>query len=142
MGQIFAAVGAPDPRLNSMGTINFCLGRHFATYAKEDPAPGRVLPLPVSILHCMDSAAKSGSPRDQDIADLAWIALFFLLRPGEYFAGGTDIASTPFNLRDIHFFMGSQPTQATTASAATCSATTFVSLLFTTKKNGIKGESI
>ena len=38
--------------------------------------------------------------------------------------------------------MGSQPTQATTASAATCAATKFVSLLFTTQKNGVKGESI
>ena len=26
VGQIFAAVGAPDPRLNSMGAINFRLG--------------------------------------------------------------------------------------------------------------------
>ena len=34
MGQIFAAVGAPDPRLNSMGAIEFCMGRQFATYAK------------------------------------------------------------------------------------------------------------
>ena len=38
--------------------------------------------------------------------------------------------------------MGSQPTQATTASAVTCAAATFVSLLFTTQKNGVKGESI
>ena len=51
VGQIFAAVGAPDPRLNNMGAINFLLGRQFATYVKEDPAPGRVCPLPVSILY-------------------------------------------------------------------------------------------
>ena len=71
VGQIFAAVGAPDPRLNIMGAIDFRLGRQLATYAQEDPSPGRVRPLPVSILHCMDTTAKGGSPRDHAIADLA-----------------------------------------------------------------------
>ena len=142
VGQIFAAVGAPDPRLNSMGAIDFCLGQQLATYAQEDPSPGRVRPLPVSILHCMDATAKGGSPRDHAITDLAWIAFFFLLRPGEYCAGGTDTVTTPFILRDIQFFVGTQPFQATTASSATCSAATFVSLIFTTQKNGVKGESI
>ena len=79
VGQIFAAVGAPDPRLNNMGAIYFRLGRQFATYKKEDPTPGRVRPLPVSILHCMDSVANSDSPRDKAISDLTWIAFFFLL---------------------------------------------------------------
>ena len=32
--QIFAAVGAPDPRINSMGAIDFRPGRKFAAYAK------------------------------------------------------------------------------------------------------------
>ena len=125
-----------------MGAINSPLGRQLVTYAKEDPSPGRVRPLPVSILHCMESVAKSGSPRDQAIADLAWIAFFFLLRPGEYYAGGTDTVTTPFNLRDIQFLVGNQPTQSTTSFAATCAAATFVSLLFTKQKNGIKGEPI
>ena len=119
VGQIFAAVGAPDPRLNSMGAIDSRLGRQLETYAKEDISLGRLLPLPVSILHCMDSAAKSGSPRDQAIADLAWIAFFFLLQPEEYCAGGTNTVTNPFNLRNIQFFVGNQPSQATTASSAT-----------------------
>ena len=79
----------------------------------------------------MDSVPKSGSSKYQAIADLAWIAFFFLLRPGEYSAGGTDTVNTPFNLRGIQLFVGNQPTQATTASATTCAAATFVSLLFT-----------
>ena len=69
-------------------------------------------------------------------------AALFLLRPGEYCAGGTDTVSTPFNLRDIQFFVRDQPTQPTTASATTCAAATFVSLLFTTQNNGVKGELI
>ena len=109
VGQIFAAVGAPDPRLNIMGAIEFCLGRQLSTYAQEDPSSGRVCPLPVSILHCMDSAAKSGSPQDQAIADLSWITFFFLLQPGEYCASGTDTITTPLTLRNIQFFVGIQP---------------------------------
>ena len=38
VGQSFAAVGAPDPRLNTMGAINFRLGRQFVNYTKEDPS--------------------------------------------------------------------------------------------------------
>ena len=142
VGQIFAAMGAPDPRLNNMGAINFRLGRQLATYEKEDPAPGRVRPLPVFILHCMDSVANSVSTRDKAITELACIAFFFFLRPGEYYSSRRDTVSIPFNLRDIQFFLGDQPTQATTASATTCAATTFISLLFTTQNNGVKGESI
>ena len=87
----------------------------------------------------MDSAAKSGFPQNHAIADLTWIAFFFLLRPGEYCSGGTNTVTTPFNLRDIKFFVGDQLSRATTASATTCAAATFFSLLFTTQKNGIKG---
>ena len=70
----------------------------------------------------MDSVANSSSPRDKAIAYLTWIAFFFLLQTGEYCAGGIDVVSTPFNLRDIQPFVGS--------------------LLFTTQKNGVKGALI
>ena len=60
----------------------------------------------------------------------------------EYCAGGTDTLSTPFNLRDIQFFVGNQPSQATTASATIFAAATFISLIFMTQKNGVKGELI
>ena len=72
----------------------------------------------------MESVAKSVSPRDKAIAYLAWIAFFFLLRPREYYGGGTYTVSTPFNLRDIQFFVRNQPTQDTTASATTSASTT------------------
>ena len=90
----------------------------------------------------MDSVAQGGSPRDQAIADVAWITFFFFLWPREYCAGGTDTVSTPFTLRDMQFFVGTQPTQSTKASPATCSATTFFSLLFMMKKHYVKGGSI
>ena len=105
VGQIFAAVGAPDPRLNTMGAIIFLLGQQFATYAKQYPPPVIVRPFPVSILHYMDAFSQGGSPRRIAIADLVWIAFFFLLRPGEYYTGRTGTLSTFFSLCDIQFFV-------------------------------------
>ena len=139
VGQIFAAMGGADPRLNTMGAIDSRLGQKFATYMKEDPPPGRVCPLPVSIFQCMDSIVQGSSPRGRAITDLAWIAFFFPLRLGKYYAGGIDTVSTPFTLRDIHFFVGTQPTQATKSSPSACAAATFVGLLFTMQKHGVKG---
>ena len=134
VGQIFTAMGAPDPRLNNMGATDFCLGRQFATYEKKYSASGRVFPLPVSILHYIDSVTNRGSPRNKAIAYLAWIALLFLRQPREYCTGGTDTFFTLFNLRGIQFFVVNQPTHATTASATTCAAATFASFLFKTQK--------
>ena len=82
----------------------------------------------------MYSVAQGGSPRDQAITDLAWIAFFFLLRPREYCFGGTDTVSTPFTLHYIKFFVVTQHTQSTKASPVTCATATFISLLFTTQK--------
>ena len=66
--------------------------------------------------------------------DLAWIAFFFLIRPGDYCDSGTDTVSTPFNLKDTQLFMGTQIIQATTASLDICSSPTFAILLFTMHK--------
>ena len=63
VGHIFAAMGSPDARLDTMGAIDFRLRGQFSTYTEEDPPPVILLPLPVSILHCMDSIAQGSSPR-------------------------------------------------------------------------------
>ena len=39
VGQIFVAMGEPDPRLNTVGAIDFHLGRQFSTYMKEYHPP-------------------------------------------------------------------------------------------------------
>ena len=96
---------------------------------KEYPLPGLVRPLPVPILHCMESISQGSSPREIAIADLTWISLFFLFQPGEYCTGGTDTVSTPFILRNIQFFVETQPIQATKFSPSPCDVANFVSLV-------------
>eukprot|EP00957_Ditylum_brightwellii_P009358 707817-Ditylum_brightwellii.AAC.1 len=36
---VYTSVGSKDPRVDSLGKINFCLAHQFNTYAKEEPAP-------------------------------------------------------------------------------------------------------
>ena len=141
-GSINPLHGGPRPRFSIVGSINFFLGQQLAAYKREDPPLTRVCPLPISVLRTLNSAAQVGSNRQQAISDLAWIAFFFLLWPSEYCQGVTDTVSTPFRLWYIHFFIGNQPTPATTATPQECAAATFISILFTTQKNGVKGESI
>ena len=50
IGQTFAAMGADDPRLDNFGQIDFRLRRQLAGYARTDPPPARVKPIPVQIL--------------------------------------------------------------------------------------------
>ena len=142
VAQIFASVGAPDPRLDQVGSIDFRLRRQLAAYRREDPPPSRVRPIPLQLLHHTFDCLRAGTARQRAIADLALIAFFFLLRPGEHCDGGTDTDSTPFRLRDVSFFIGARRFSALTATTAQIRAATYASLYFTTQKNGVKGEAI
>ena len=144
IGKVFATVGAINPRHSKLSQLDFRLGRKLATYAKQAPPPTRVCLIPVSILQALDSAYQGGTECQQAISDLAWIAFFFLPKPGEYCRGGADTAHHFFLLRDLHFFIGQHPFNAASPSASpsTRARADFISLLFTTQKNGVKGESI
>ena len=142
VAQIYASVGAQDPRLDAVGKLDFRLKRQFAAYRKEDPPSWRVRPIPLQLLHHVYEHLHGGDARHAAVADLAYIAFFFLLRPGEYCDGGDESDSTPFRLRDVTFYIGNRRVSALTASAQQIRDATYVSLFFTTQKNGIKGEAI
>jgi hypothetical protein len=72
--------------------------------------------------------------------DMAWIAFFFLLRPGEYTAPSED--THPFRLEDVRLWAGGTPLSLEEASEAELLAATFVGLTFTTQKNAVAGEVI
>jgi hypothetical protein len=74
------------------------------------------------------------------IADMICLAFFFLLRPGEYTGSPSD--TTPFTLQDVQCWIGHQRFLATTIPIADLSRVTFVTLTFTTQKNGVRGEVI
>jgi hypothetical protein len=88
----------------------------------------------------MAQAQLAGDPINQALADMICLAFYFLLRPGEY--TGTASATQPFSYRDISFFLGDHRLATATATAEHLLAATFVTLEFTTQKNGVRGEVI
>ena len=141
VAQTFTAVGAPDPRKTSQGSMDFRLQRQLAHYKKQDPPPNRVKPVPITVLqHIMFAALASTSVANLSVADMICIAFFFLLRPGEY--TGTKSETTPFRLCDVSLSVGGQHIDLSTASDATIMSATFATLEFTSQKNGVRGEVI
>ena len=142
VAQIFAGVGAHDPRVDTVGKIDFRIKRQLAAYQKEDPAPARVRPIPLPLLHHVAACMRGGNATQVALADMAYIAFFFLLRPGEYCDGGKETESRPFRLRDVTFFIGPRRFSALRVTDAQIRCADYVSLAFTNQKNGIKGESL
>ena len=113
----------------------------YAAWKKVDDPPSRVEPVPMQILlHAAELAGPS--TRDQATMDCIWIAFYFLLRPGEY-ANATGDAKHPFRLKDVQFKVGSRHFHdVMAATPAQLRSASYVSLTFTTQKNGVKGEQM
>ena len=133
---------AEDPRLDDLGHTDFRLARQLKYYTTNDPPPTRVRPMPLGLLLLLFENFSTGSSKSQAIVDLALIAFFFVLRPGEYCSGGSDALKSPFRLKDVQFGIGSQDITVYDLSIHNLSCLDTVSLTFTSQKNGIKGESI
>ena len=141
IGQTIASVGAPDPRYTVNGKIDFRLRRMWAAWGKEDPPPHRVKPIPVSIVrHVASLADAANTPRMHAIADMIILAFYFLLRPGEYTASSS--STTPFALEDVQLFVGTRRLRLFEDDVALFRSVTFCTLVFTTQKNGVRGEVI
>jgi hypothetical protein len=117
------------------------LDRQLKGYAKFDDDPTRVKPIPIPLLHeATRLATVDGSATALAVSDMLWIAFFFLLRPGEYTKPASD--SHPFRLCDVKLWLNSTPVHVKNTDAATLLQCTFVSLTFSTQKNGTRGEII
>ena len=106
----------------------------------DDP-PARVEPILMLILLC---AAELCTCCDHDMATIncIWMAFYFLLRPGEYAYASGD-AKHPFRLCDVQYKIGNMHFfYAHLTTLQQCLASTFVSLTFSTPKNGVKGEKL
>jgi hypothetical protein len=100
VGQEFARLGLPDPRMDGP-KYAYRLGSLFKAWDDEDPAPSRVWPVNVTILRALLAAWMARHPaqcRAEALLDLCVIAFYFLCRPGEYaLSGSTDRGpSKPF----------------------------------------------
>ena len=70
------------------------------------------------------------------------MAFYFLLRPGKY-ANALGDAKHPFRLQDVEFKIGAQHfAHVVHRTTLQFLSATFVSLTFSTQKNGVKGEKL
>jgi len=141
VGQTFTRLGRSDPRLNSVGQIDFRIQRQLKFYKKEDPPPSRLQPMPVEFLHRASAYLRRlDTPQSLAIVNLIWIAFFFLMRPGEFCDAGRD--SHPFKMDDVTFHAGNTKLDNFRSSEAALRSATFATLTFTTQKSGVRGEKV
>ena len=142
VGQTYAALGAPDPRLNSFGQLDFRLTALLAAWKRRDDPPTRVKPLPLDVIATVAHlAAAAGTPFDLAVADCLVVGFYFLLRPGEY-TGTPRSHDDLFRIQDVQCWIGDRRIDPLLGTADELHAVTFVSLTFTSQKNGVRGETI
>ena len=143
MGQTFRRMGTKDPRIAFDGKLDYRITQQLRAWSKLDDPPKRVRPAPVTlVLHILHMAYAHGAPSPAEcaIADMACLAFFYLLRPGEY--TGTTNDDAAFTLNDIHLYIGTRRLALDTSPIADLEASTSVGLYFTTQKNQRRGDCI
>jgi hypothetical protein len=142
VGQAFASLGRPDPRLQPSGKLDIRLTRQLQAYKKADPPPTRVKPVPIPVItHAATTCYQVNLPKTNAIADMLLLGFFFLLRPGEYaFTNNPD--SSPFRFCDVHLLIHTRRINHYTCTEAELATVTHVALEFTTQKKGVQGELI
>jgi hypothetical protein len=142
VGQSFASLGLPDPRLQPSGKLDLRLSRQISAYKKQDPPPSRVKPIPFPVLaHAVALARAANTPAASTIADMLLLGFFFLLRPGEY-AHTDNPDAAPFRLCDVHLLIHNRRIHPYQASEQAFLRVTYIALEFTRQKNGIRGEMV
>lgn len=144
MGQAYARMGTPDPRLTPHGDLDLRLTSLYRAWARADAPPHRVKPLPVSVVtQVWNLAQDEGTASALAAADCLILGFYFLLRPGEYLGTPPSHGPSPmFRLQDIRLWIGSRALDTFTAPADDLLAATFATLTFTTQKNGVRNETI
>jgi hypothetical protein len=106
----------------------------------DDPAPNRVKPIPIQVLHHAQALAVA-APCEACFAtmDMGWIALFYLLRPGEYCLA-TD--NSPLRYMDVGISVGNHRLDIFTCPIDDLDRATASSLKFDDQKNRVRGEVI
>ena len=142
MAQTHLLVNLPDIRKPDGVNIDYRLQQLLRSYAREDPPPFRVKPVPVPVLHRATAIASArNTAKAACVIDMMWIAFFFLMRPGEYTKPQSQDAS-PFRLCDVTLHIGARRLHLFLADAAELLQATSVQLTCTNQKNSNRGEVV
>jgi hypothetical protein len=136
MAELGAGDYRKDPRT---GRLDFRLARQQNGYRKNDKPRPKKPEIPKPALVQIQQWANNG-PREAALADLTWLAFFFLLRPGEYV--WTNSEPHPFLLENVTFKIATTAYLAVDIPLEHLPLANFVGLNFTEQKNGIKNETI
>ncbi|KAI2502275.1 hypothetical protein MHU86_12164 [Fragilaria crotonensis] len=132
VGQTYAGMGAPDPRLDRHGQLDLRLAALYRAWKRMDDPPTRVKPLSLAVVaHVWATAHRDATPRALATAECLVIGFYFLLRPGEYL--GTP-RGTQFLLRNVKFWIGSRALSPSACREDELLATTFAALTFNVKR--------
>ena len=143
VGQAHSRLGAPDPRLNTLGKVDFRLSSLLQAWTKDDAPPNRVKPLPLPVVaQVWNLAQGEATPLAEAAASCLIFGFFFLLRPGEYLGNPARRGAHMFRLQDVQFWIGSRALDHLACSEADLRAATFVTLTFTQQKNGVRNVRI
>ena len=134
----FTNMGLPDPRLTSYGDMDPRLTNLYTSYKNADPAPHRVKPLLIQVLH-RAQAISGTAPKAQATIGMAWIAYFYLLWPSEHCKAPENSLLT---LADVTLLISSTRLALLTATPVDLNRATHSSLTFDTQKNRERGEVI
>jgi hypothetical protein len=145
VGQTYARMGAPDPRLDQHGNLDIRLTSLLRAWAKADPPRHHVKPLPLSVL-AQAWAKAHAIPTLAAVASAQMLALgfFFLLRPGEYLGKPPPppVLRPLFRVGDIQLWIGSRVLNTFQCTDAELLSATFVTFTFTEQKKGVRYATI
>ncbi|KAL7561530.1 hypothetical protein ACA910_022684 [Epithemia clementina (nom. ined.)] len=140
VAKTFTSLGARDPRLTDSGQIDPRLSALIKGMKNRDPAPNRVQPIPVQLLHSAHHLATlAGDPASLACIDMAWIAFFYLLRAGEYCLTSDNL---PICGRHISLCVGSTPINPFECPLANLNRVTTLAITFENQKNRQRGEMV
>ena len=146
VGQTIQLAGGQDPTKVHGGRERILqLRRQLESYRRADPPPKPQLAIPVSVIERLQEKAFA-TGRDSstaEVADLATIAFFFLLRVGEYTmpASNRRTRTVQFRVLDVRFYKNGIIIPNTAPLCLLVQADG-VSLCISNQKNGTRGETI
>ena len=144
VAQTFTELGHPDPRLGPDNRIDFRLRALFRAMAKEDPPPTRVKPIPLQVLQQAQTTANTTATMDdsfeQAVMAMAWLAFFYLLRPGEY--AHTRSETKPITWDAIALIRHGIPLDTRTCPENDLFQASHATITFDTQKNRNRGEVV
>jgi hypothetical protein len=107
---------------------------------KQDPPPNRVKPVPLQLLHYAQAQVEENpTEARRATVDMAWLGLYYLLRPGEY-CKTTD--NTPVKLHEVGLMIGGRKLDVELCCLGDLDRATGSSIRFDTQKNRVRGEII